>query len=75
MFQAMGNTMPSLISSFARLVLVSVPVVLLSQAPGFQLSWVWYISVSTVVLQLGLNLLLLRREFRVRLAFAERMPA
>jgi hypothetical protein len=55
-------------------VLVSIPVLLLSQAPGFQLWWVWYISVSTVVLQLALNLLLLRREFRVRLAFADRVP-
>jgi hypothetical protein len=35
---------------------------------------VWYISVSAVVLQLALNLLLLRREFRVRLAFADRVP-
>jgi Na+-driven multidrug efflux pump len=50
MFQAMGNTMPSLISSFTRLVVVSIPVLLLAQAPGFQLWWVWYISVSTIVL-------------------------
>jgi Na+-driven multidrug efflux pump len=70
MFQAMGNTMPSLISSFTRLVVVSIPVLLLAQAPGFQLRWVWYISVGTVALQLALNLLLLRREFRVRLSFA-----
>jgi putative MATE family efflux protein len=69
MFQAMGNTMPSLISSFARLVLVSIPVVFLSQAPRFELQWVWYISVTTVVLQLAVNLALLRREFRLRLAF------
>jgi putative MATE family efflux protein len=75
MFQAMGNTMPSLISSFTRLVIVSIPVLLLSHTPGFQLWWVWYISVSTVMLQLVLNLLLLRHEFRVRLAFAERVPA
>ena len=75
MFQAMGNTMPSLISSFTRLVIVSIPVLFLSQTPGFQLWWVWYISVGTVMSQLALNLLLLRHEFRVRLAFAERVPA
>jgi putative MATE family efflux protein len=74
MFQAMGNTMPSLISSFTRVVVVSIPVLLLSQTPGFQLWWVWYVSVSTVVLQLALNLLLLRREFRVRLAFPGPVP-
>ena len=31
MFQAMGNTMPSLITSFARIVIVAVPVLLLAQ--------------------------------------------
>jgi putative MATE family efflux protein len=71
MFQAMGNTLPSLVSSFARIVAVSIPVLLLSQVPGFELRWVWYLSVVTVVLQLGLSLLLLRREFRRRLAFGE----
>jgi hypothetical protein len=30
---------------------------------------VWYISVAGMFVQLGLNLLLLRREFRRRLAF------
>jgi putative MATE family efflux protein len=74
MFQAMGNTMPSLISSFTRLVVVSIPVLLLAEAPGFQLWWVWYISVGTVALQLALNLLLLRHEFRVRLSFAGPVP-
>jgi Na+-driven multidrug efflux pump len=73
MFHAMGNTMPSLISSFTRLV-VSIPMLLLADAPGFQLWWVWYISVGTVALQLALNLLLLRREFRVRLSFAGPVP-
>ncbi len=35
--------------------------------PGFQLSWVWYISVATVVVQLGLALWFLRQEFGRRL--------
>ena len=35
MFQAMGNTLPSLISSFARIVAVSIPVLLLAQTPDF----------------------------------------
>ena len=46
MFQAMGNTMPSLVTSFTRIVLVAVPVLLLAQTPGFELRWVWYISVG-----------------------------
>ena len=69
MFQAMGNTMPSLITSAFRIVLIAVPVLLLANARGFALLWVWYISVAGMFVQLGLNLLLLRREFRRRLTF------
>jgi Na+-driven multidrug efflux pump len=69
MFQAMGNTMPSLITSATRIVIVAVPVMLLARTPGFALRWIWYISVAAVVVQLVMNLLLLRREFRIRLNF------
>ena len=69
MFQAMGNTIPSLITSAARIVIVAVPVLLLAQTPGFTLRWIWYISVGAVVVQLAMNLWLLRREFRSRLNF------
>jgi putative MATE family efflux protein len=69
MFQAMGNTMPSLITSGARIVIVAVPVLLLAQLPGFTLRWVWYISAAAVLVQLVMSLALLRREFRVRLNF------
>jgi Na+-driven multidrug efflux pump len=67
MFQAMGNTMPSLITSLARIVIVAVPVLILAETPGFALRWIWYISVAAVLVQLTLNLVLLKREFRVRL--------
>ncbi len=70
MFQAMGNTLPSLMTSFTRIVIVAIPVVILSRAPNFELRWVWYLSVASIVIQMCLNLLLLRREFRLRLAFA-----
>jgi putative MATE family efflux protein len=70
MFQAMGNTMPSLITSAARIVIIAVPVVMLAQAPGFSLRWIWYISAGAVVVQLAMNLWLMRREFRLRLNFA-----
>jgi Na+-driven multidrug efflux pump len=69
MFQAMGNTLPSLFTSAFRMVLIAVPVMLLANARGFTLLWVWYISVAGTFIQLGLNFLLLRREFRLRLAF------
>jgi putative MATE family efflux protein len=57
MFQAMGNTMPSLITSAARIVMVAIPVLLLAQTPGFALKWIWYISAAAVVVQLAMNLL------------------
>jgi putative MATE family efflux protein len=68
-FQAMGNAMPALIASGARIVIIAVPVLLLSKVAGFALLWVWYISAGAVVVQLAMSLLLLRREFRVRLNF------
>jgi putative MATE family efflux protein len=71
MFQAMGNTIPSLITSATRIILVAVPVLWLAQTPGFALRWIWYISVAAVLVQLAMNLWLLRREFRVRLRFPE----
>jgi Na+-driven multidrug efflux pump len=70
MFQAMGNTIPSLVTSGARILLVAVPAILLSRSPGFQLHWIWYLSVGAVFIQLALSLLLLRREFNRRLTFA-----
>ncbi len=68
MFQAMGNTMPSLITSFIRLLIVVVPAALLSRVAGFELRWIWYLSVASVVVQMTINLLLLQREFKARLA-------
>jgi Na+-driven multidrug efflux pump len=69
MFQAMGNTIPPLIASFLRILVVAIPAVLLSRMAGFELRWIWYLSVAATILQLGMNLALLRREFRIRLAF------
>jgi MATE family, multidrug efflux pump len=67
MFQALGNTIPSLAASFARIVLVAIPVILLARMPGFELHWIWYLSVGSVIFQVLTVLLLLRREFRLRL--------
>ena len=69
MFQALGNTLPSLASSFIRILVVAIPVVWMSTRPGFELRWIWYISAASVVLQVALNVLLLRREYARRLNF------
>jgi putative MATE family efflux protein len=69
MFQAVGNTVPPLIASFTRILMVAIPAVLLSDMRGFELKWIWYLSVAATILQVAMSLLLLRREFRIRLAF------
>jgi len=74
MFQAMGNTVPSLLSSAARMTLVIIPALALARLPDFQLHWVWYLSVGAVYVQLALSLWLLRREFARRLQFGESPP-
>lgn len=70
MFQAMGNTMPSLIASAVRITLVAIPALLLARIPGFELRWIWYLSVGAVLVQLALSVWFLRREFARRLRFA-----
>jgi putative MATE family efflux protein len=67
MFQALGHTLPALLASLTRIVLVAIPAFMLSRLQGFQLNWIWYLSVGAMFVQLGLILLLLRREFRRRL--------
>ena len=67
MFQALGNTLPSLYSSATRLITYSVPLVWVSTQPWFQLVHVWYLSVGTVILQMIVSLVLLQRQLRTRL--------
>ena len=67
MFQAMGNTIPSLIASGVRITLLSVLALVLARTPGFQLRWIWYLSVGTVLVQLTLAMWFLRRQFASRL--------
>jgi putative MATE family efflux protein len=63
-FQALGNTLPSLLSSAGRLVTFVVPALWLAGWPGLQLEHVWYLSVASVSLQAVTSLLLLRRALR-----------
>lgn len=67
MFQALGNTVPSVVSSASRLVTFAVPAIWWSAQSGFALEHVWWLSVATILLQVVLSLMLLRREFRRRL--------
>ena len=68
LFQALGNTWPSLLSSASRLLTFVAPVVLLSRRADFSLMEVWRLSVATVTLQAVTSWTLLMREFRRKLA-------
>ena len=68
MFQGLGNTLPSLASSFMRVITFALPAIWISLQPGFQLVHIWYVSVVTVLLQAGLSVWLLQREMNKRLA-------
>jgi len=74
LFQALGNTWPSLLSSASRLLTFALPAFWLSTRPGFTLTQVWHLSVATVALQALTSLWLLRREFRRKLRAAAILP-
>ena len=67
MFQALGNTWPSLASSMARLLLFAIPAYFLSRAPGFALHQLWYLAVATGLAHAVVAFFLLQRELRRKL--------
>ncbi|MCU1284917.1 MAG: efflux family protein [Acidobacteriales bacterium] len=68
-FQGLGNTLPPLISSASRFFLFAIPGYIWSTMPGFQIRYLWYLSVASVVIQAATNLILLNREFKRKLRF------
>ena len=64
MFQALGNTLPSLYSSATRLITYSVPLIWVSTQPWFRLDHVWFLSVGTVILQTIVSFVLLQKQLR-----------
>ena len=68
MFQALGNTVPSLISSATRLLTFAIPALSLASRPGFHLGQVWRLSVITVTLQACMSVFMLRRILQRPLA-------
>jgi len=63
MFQALGNTVPALISSATRVLVFALPSIWLASRGGFELRQVWMLSVATTLIQMSVSLWLLRREF------------
>jgi putative MATE family efflux protein len=72
-FQGLGNTIPPLLSSLTRLLLFALPTIWLARRAGFEIRWVWYLSVGSQIFQACLSLFLLWRELRRKLVFAEAM--
>ncbi len=70
-FQGLGNTIPPLLSSMMRLFFFALPAVLLSRQAGFEIRYLWYLSVVSQLVQACVNLLLLRRELKKKLVFPE----
>jgi putative MATE family efflux protein len=66
-FQGLGHTLPQVLSSTARLLTYSVPVLWLTTRKGFEIETIWYISIATTNLQALFSLWLLRLEFGKRL--------
>ena len=70
MFQALGNTVPSLATSAVRMLVVIVPTVLLASRADFSMRWIWYLSIASVATQLVLGLWLLQREMTRKMGVA-----
>jgi Na+-driven multidrug efflux pump len=62
MFQAFGNTVPSIVSSATRLTIFVIPAFIISQRPGFQLRHLWMVSITATTVHALFALWLLRRE-------------
>jgi putative MATE family efflux protein len=67
MFQALGNTLPALLSSGSRLLTFVAPLLWMAGRPGVRLVDFWHVSVVSTALQAVTNLLLLRAMMRQKL--------
>lgn len=66
-FQAFGNTLPSLLSSAMRLIVYAMPTIWLTSQPTYNLEHVWYLSIASAIVQAVISLTLLRQQLRRRL--------
>jgi Na+-driven multidrug efflux pump len=74
-FQALGNTVPALLSSASRLVVYALPLVWLTSQPGYDIEHVWYLSIAANVVQATISVTLLRKQMRLQLGSAATQPA
>jgi MATE family, multidrug efflux pump len=67
LFQGLGNTVPSLLSSTSRIVMFMILAFWLVSKPDLQLVQLWYVSVASQTVQALVSLWLVRGQFRSRL--------
>jgi putative MATE family efflux protein len=65
LFQALGRTLPPLLTSTVRNAAVLGPVIWLAARPGFNLNVIWYLSLVAVVVHAAANWLLVQRQIRL----------
>lgn len=68
LFQALGNTWPSLACSATRIVLFVLPALWMASRPDFAMRQLWYLSVVTIAIQAAVAYVILQREFRLKLS-------
>lgn len=75
LLQGLGNTWPSLWSSASRVLTFALPVAWLAHRPGFAITDIWVVSISSVALQALFSAVLVRRQLRLSLgALPARAP-
>lgn len=75
LFQALGNTVPALLSSASRLIVYAVPLIWLTSQPGYKLEHVWYLSIAASAVQMVISVTLLRKLMHRQLGSAATQPA
>ena len=77
LFQALGDTRPSLVASSSRIFTFAIPALLLAGSPDLTLDRIWWLSVGSATVQATIAFLLLQQLLRRRLgpASAAHSPA
>jgi len=66
-FQALGDTRPALIGSATRMITFAAPALWISTQPWVRLEHIWWLSVTSVIVQAVVAMWLLRRVMRAKL--------
>lgn len=74
MFQALGDTRPSLIASASRIVTFAIPAMWLAQSPTLTLDQIWWLSLVSATTQAVISFVLMRRMFARKLGAAPAAP-